>query len=253
MADSSVVRKRQIPGKAGLVGCRELVSHRPPDAVDLDGKLLRLGKGPVERVDRVGCCLDVNVISGLKGEAAELPRRDKLSSLAADNIVRDDRRELDVMREGELSLCPVKKPGESVRHGYSFARRCFLIEGRCLYEDGAARNCPPCLQGSITRSHRKICSNFWSSYFATCLMMMSAGMETKMNQMKNWQIKRERPTTSTNGLIGMPNTHGGLVAPLKIGEAFISLSAVRQDLLHQQKGLRREAGERLHGGSGPGT
>ena len=52
-------------------------------------------------------------------------------------------------------------------------------------------------------------------------MMMSAGMEMKMNHMKNWQIIKERPTTSTNGFMGMPNTHGGLVAPLKIGEARI--------------------------------
>ena len=73
MAYSSVVRKRQVPGEAGLIGCGELVNHGTPDAVDLDGKLLGLGKGPVERVHRVGRCLDVDVVGGLEREAAELP------------------------------------------------------------------------------------------------------------------------------------------------------------------------------------
>ena len=55
-------------------------------------------------------------------------------------------------------------------------------------------------------------------------MMMSKVIATKINQKKNSQIINERPTTSTNGLIGMPKTQGGLVAPLKIGEDCIYFS-----------------------------
>lgn len=55
-------------------------------------------------------------------------------------------------------------------------------------------------------------------------MMMSKVMATKMNQKKNSQIINERPATSTKGLIGMPKTQGGLVAPLKIGEDCIYFS-----------------------------
>ena len=53
-------------------------------------------------------------------------------------------------------------------------------------------------------------------------MMMSAGMETKINQPKNWQIIKERPTTRTNGFMGMPKMAAGLVQPLNTGEVRMS-------------------------------
>lgn len=85
-----------------------------------------------------------------------------------------------------------------------------------MYRRGPAKKIPERLQGRFTRSQRNSWSNLWSSYLATCLMAMRRGIVTKMNHEKNWMIIIERPTTSTNGFIGMPKMHGGLVAPLKI-------------------------------------
>lgn len=55
-----------------------------------------------------------------------------------------------------------------------------------------------------------------------CDMMRSATGTNRMSGIHSQKpSKSPRPQTATNGLIGMPITHAGRVAPLKIGEVRI--------------------------------